>query len=65
MSKKPIVFISYRRDDEGPTSRFIKAELDKAFGLGHVFMDLDNIRVADNWKEQDSSHKCNFWLNNN
>jgi len=48
--KKPFVFISYRRDDEGPTSRFIKAELDKAFGLGHVFMDMDNIRTGDNWK---------------
>ena len=45
-----LVFISYRRDDEGPASRFIKAELDKIFGNEHVFMDLNNIRKGDNWK---------------
>lgn len=49
--KKPLVFISYRHDDEGPTSRFVKAELDEIFGSEHVFMDLDNIRQGDQWKE--------------
>ena len=49
--KKPFVFISYRRDDEGPTSIFIKAKLDEAFGSEHVFMDLDNIQRGDNWKD--------------
>lgn len=49
--KKPFVFISYRRDDEGPTSIFIKAKLDDVFGSEHVFMDIDNIRRGDNWKD--------------
>ena len=49
--KKPLVFISYRREDEGPASRFVKAELDKVFGSEHIFMDLDNIRKGDNWKD--------------
>lgn len=48
--QNPLVFVSYRRDDEGPASRFVKAELDKIFGSEHVFMDLDNIRKGDNWK---------------
>ena len=42
--KKPLVFINYRRDDEGPASRFVKAELEKVFGREHIFMDLDDIQ---------------------
>jgi pterin-4a-carbinolamine dehydratase len=49
--KQPLVFISYRRDDEGPASRFVKAELDDVFGSEHVFMDLDNIQSGDQWKD--------------
>jgi pterin-4a-carbinolamine dehydratase len=49
--QKPLVFVSYRRDDEGPASRFIKVELDKIFGSEHIFMDLDNIRRGDKWKD--------------
>jgi pterin-4a-carbinolamine dehydratase len=44
-----LAFISYRRDDEGPSARFIKAELERYFGTDQVFMDVDNIRGADNW----------------
>jgi pterin-4a-carbinolamine dehydratase len=44
-----LAFISYRRDDEGPSARFIKAELERYFGANQVFMDVDNIRGADNW----------------
>jgi pterin-4a-carbinolamine dehydratase len=47
--EKNLAFISYRRDDEGPSARFIKAELERYFGAGQVFMDVDNIRGADNW----------------
>jgi pterin-4a-carbinolamine dehydratase len=48
--KKPLAFISYRRDDEGPASRFIKDVLDQVFGPQHIFMDVDSIRKADNWR---------------
>ncbi|MEP7107961.1 MAG: 4a-hydroxytetrahydrobiopterin dehydratase, partial [Ferruginibacter sp.] len=44
-------FISYRREDEGFSSRFIKAELERFFGTDQVFMDVDNIRIADNWMD--------------
>ena len=49
--KKPFLFISYRREDEGPTAIFIKSKLDEVFGNEHVFMDLDNIQRGDNWKD--------------
>lgn len=48
--KNPLVFISYRRDDEGPCTRFVKTELEEIFGPEHVFMDIDNIRSGENWK---------------
>lgn len=47
--ESPLAFISYRRDDEGPAARFIKGELERLFGADQIFMDLDNIRIADNW----------------
>jgi pterin-4a-carbinolamine dehydratase len=57
----PLVFISYRRDDEGTTSRFIKTELDRVFGAEHIFMDIDNIRKGDRWKEiiEKNINSCN------
>jgi pterin-4a-carbinolamine dehydratase len=48
--KKNLAFISYRRDDEGPSARFIKAELERYFGTDQIFMDVDNIRGGENWK---------------
>ncbi|WP_221391613.1 4a-hydroxytetrahydrobiopterin dehydratase [Dyadobacter sp. NIV53] len=46
---KNLAFISYRRDDEGPASRFIKAELERQFGSAQIFMDVDSIRASDEW----------------
>lgn len=49
--KEPLAFISYRRDDEGPSARFVKAELDRFFGYDKVFMDIDDIRTSDEWEK--------------
>ena len=59
--KNPFLFISYRREDEGPTAIFIKSKLDEVFGSEHVFMDLDNIQRGDNWKDtlKNNLEECN------
>lgn len=49
--KAPLAFISYRRDDEGPSARFVKAELDRYFGPDKIFMDIDDIRTSDEWEK--------------
>lgn len=49
--KRPLAFISYRRNDEGVSARFIKSELEREFGKESVFMDLDNIRTSNNWQD--------------
>ncbi len=46
---KGLIFISYRRADEGSATRFLKAELEEFFGIDQIFMDVDGIRGADNW----------------
>ncbi len=51
MSDK-LAFISYRREDEGPASRFIKGELDRFFGGNQIFMDVDNIRIGSKWQQE-------------
>ncbi len=43
------VFISYRRQDSGPTARRIADVLGHAFGPDKVFIDTDSIRSAQNW----------------
>ena len=35
------VFISYRRDDSGPTARLLKLVLSRLEDVSSVFMDLD------------------------
>lgn len=37
------IFISYRRDDTGPTSLLLSRALESRFGDGSVFIDLDDI----------------------
>lgn len=54
--KKQLVFISYRRDDEGYTAGFINAELERHFGTEQIFMDVSDIRIGDNWIEQIESN---------
>src|SRR5258708_32380292 len=43
------VFISYRRQDSGPTARRLADVLGHAFGPDKVFIDTDSIRSAQNW----------------
>lgn len=49
--KMPLVFISYRREDEGPATRFLKSELDRLFGTEQIFMDTDDIRAGMEWEK--------------
>jgi pterin-4a-carbinolamine dehydratase len=43
------VFISYRRQDSGPTARRLADVLGHAFGPDKIFIDTDSIRSAQNW----------------
>ena len=44
------VFISYRRDDSGPTARLLKLVLSRLEDVNSVFMDLDEIPYGGNFE---------------
>jgi pterin-4a-carbinolamine dehydratase len=48
----PEVFISYRREDSGPSARRLADTLAYAFGPEMVFIDTDSIRSAENWQHR-------------
>jgi hypothetical protein len=45
----PGIFICYRRDDSGGYARHLYDRLTREFGRKHVFMDLDDIPVGDDF----------------
>ena len=49
--KDNLVFISYRREDEGASAKRLKSLLDDYFGPDRIFMDVDNIRAGKKWTE--------------
>ena len=42
----PRIFISYRRDDSGYAASIVRNQLEGEFGVGSVFMDIDNIPLG-------------------
>jgi pterin-4a-carbinolamine dehydratase len=64
MKSNPLLFINYRREDEGPACRFVKVELEKIFGSSRIFMDVDSIRSGDRWGNKITSalNKCTVLL---
>jgi pterin-4a-carbinolamine dehydratase len=46
---KPSVFISYRRRDSSAVSRWLAEAIGETFGLDSVFIDVDSIRVGEQW----------------
>jgi hypothetical protein len=46
------VFISYRREDSGADAHLIKDRLSQRFGRDNVFMDVHNIKLSQNFKEE-------------
>jgi pterin-4a-carbinolamine dehydratase len=49
---KNLAFISYRRDDTRDWANLIADTLQRQFGAGTVFLDTDNIRLADQWSKK-------------
>ena len=45
----PLVFINYRRDDAGTEAGRLAGDLEKHFGNGFVFQDVDDIQSGDKW----------------
>jgi len=56
------LFISYRRQDSGPSARYIAAECTHRFGEKSVFIDTDSIRMGDKWGEKiiDALHEASI-----
>lgn len=46
------MFISYRRQDSGPSARYIAAECAHRFGGKSIFIDTDSIRMGDHWGDK-------------
>lgn len=57
------VFISYRRED-GAVARLIADQLENEFGPGHIFFDVDSIRLGDDFIEaiNDEIARCEVLL---
>ncbi len=55
------IFISYRRSDSKSDARSICQWLEKAFGKGKVFIDVDSIRPGENFQSvlKNDLEKCN------
>lgn len=49
MSGRPLVFVSYRRDDSREWAALIVDSLQRQFGRDAVFLDTESIRVGDEW----------------
>jgi hypothetical protein len=58
------VFISYRRLDSKSDARSICQRLEKAFGKGKVFIDIDSIRPGENFQSvlKKDLEKCNIMV---
>ena len=51
MPERLRIFISYRRDDSVVDTMLICSELVRRFGEDHVFMDIEDIRYGDDFKQ--------------
>lgn len=51
-SKKPLAFISYRREDSSAASRWLAQSIARTFGADSVFIDTESIRIADDWEQR-------------
>ena len=58
------IFISYRRSDSKSDARSICQRLEKAFGKGKVFIDVDLIRPGENFQSvlKNDLEKCNIMI---
>lgn len=61
---KHAIFIGYRRIDSGDTAGRINDELEKSFGSGRIFKDVDNIPIGANFRQfvQDIIPQCRVFL---
>jgi pterin-4a-carbinolamine dehydratase len=50
--KTPLAFISYRRADSAAWALLLAETLQRLFGLQAIFIDVDSIRVGDEWKKR-------------
>ena len=50
--RKPLVFISYRRQDSSGAARWLYSSLQRTFGPESVFMDVEGIRASDDWAQK-------------
>ena len=48
----PKFFISYRRDDAAYATSIVQERLAQHFGQGSVFLDVDNIRIGDDFRQR-------------
>src|SRR5262245_59103137 len=48
----PLVFISYRRQDSSAAARWVGRAILRTFGAQSVFVDIDSIRMGDDWQER-------------
>lgn len=46
------IFISYRRDDAGYVASMVRERLEKEFGEGSVFMDIDSVLLGVDFRQQ-------------
>jgi TIR domain len=46
------IFISYRRDDAGYVASMVRERLEKEFGDGSVFMDIDSVLLGVDFRQQ-------------
>ena len=53
--RKKYAFISYRRVDSAGAARWLYSAIQRTFGSSSVFMDTEDIRVADDWPHKISN----------
>ena len=58
------IFISYRRSDSKSEARSICQRLERTFGKGKVFIDVDSIRPGEDFQSvlKEDLAKCNVML---
>jgi len=58
------IFLSYRRDDAAYATSIVQEKLAEHFGSESVFLDIDNIRIGDDFRErlQEAVSQCDVLL---
>src|SRR5579885_2552419 len=52
VARMATIFLSYRRDDTGPTCRQLAGNLMRRLGKEHVFLDIDSIAGGENFPQR-------------